>query len=80
MSTSFEQKVNRRFILCVAISGVFLFAGSGAKADPTNYQRYIIGERALGMAGAQTAAVNDPMANYYNPAAMVFTTSTMVSA
>lgn len=80
MSTSFEQKVNRRFILCVAISGVFLFAGAGAKADPTNYQRYIIGERALGMAGAQTAAVNDPMANYYNPAAMVFTTSTMVSA
>jgi hypothetical protein len=57
-----------------------LLAGGGAAADPTNYQRYVIGERALGMGGAQTAAVNDPMANLYNPAAMVFTTSTMVSA
>jgi hypothetical protein len=55
-------------------------AANGAAADPTNYQRYVIGERALGMGGAQTAAVNDPMANLYNPAAMVFTTSTMVSA
>ncbi len=80
MSTSFERKVNRRFILCVAILGGFLCSGAGAKADPTNYQRYVIGERALGMAGAQTAAVNDPMANYYNPAAMAFTSSTMVSA
>ena len=55
-------------------------AGGEAAAYPTNYQRYVIGERALGMGGAQTAAVNDPMANLYNPAAMVFTTSTMVSA
>jgi hypothetical protein len=55
-------------------------AGGEVAADPTNYQRYVIGERALGMGGAQTAAVNDPMANLYNPAAMVFTTSTMVSA
>jgi hypothetical protein len=54
--------------------------GREAAADPTNYQRYVIGERALGMGGAQTAVVNDPMANLYNPAAMVFTTSTMVSA
>jgi hypothetical protein len=57
-----------------------VLAGGEVAADPTNYQRYVIGERALGMGGAQTAAVNDPMANLYNPAAMVFTTSTMVSA
>lgn len=59
---------------------VFLLHPTDGAADPTNYQRYIIGERAIGMGGAQTAAVNDPMANLYNPAAMVFTASTMVSA
>jgi hypothetical protein len=63
----------------LAVLAAALAVGEAA-ADPTNYQRYVIGERALGMAGAQTAAVNDPMANLYNPAAMVFTTSTMVSA
>jgi hypothetical protein len=65
--------------LVFACAVLAALAGSAA-ADPTNYQRYVIGERALGMGGAQTAAVNDPMANLYNPAAMVFTTSTMVSA
>jgi len=59
---------------------VTLLLTGGVAADPTNYQRYVIGERALGMGGAQTAAVNDPMANLYNPAAMVFITSSMVSA
>lgn len=57
-----------------------LTAAREGAADPTNYQRYVIGERALGMGGAQTAAVNDPMSNLYNPAAMVFVTSSMVSA
>jgi long-chain fatty acid transport protein len=63
----------------IIASSVALAAGESA-ADPTNYQRYVIGERALGMGGAQTAVVNDPMANLYNPAAMVFITSSMVSA
>ncbi|MFO8070908.1 MAG: hypothetical protein R6V85_03440 [Polyangia bacterium] len=63
----------------IALIAVSLCAARAA-ADPTNYQRYVIGERALGMGGAQTAAVNDPMANLYNPAGMVFATSSMVSA
>ncbi len=63
----------------IALIAVSLCAAR-AGADPTNYQRYVIGERALGMGGAQTAAVNDPMANLYNPAGMVFATSSMVSA
>jgi hypothetical protein len=57
-----------------------VLAADQACADPPNYQRYVIGERALGMGGAQTAAVNDPMANLYNPAALVFISSSMVSA
>ena len=48
-----------------AVLAAALLAAAGAGADPTNYQRYVIGERALGMGGAQTAAVNDPMANLY---------------
>jgi hypothetical protein len=59
---------------------VLVAVAGPAAADPTNYQRYIIGERALGMGGAQTAAVNDPMATLYNPAGLVFVTSSMVSA
>ncbi len=67
--------------IIVALFALALLALSGpASADPTNYQRYIIGERALGMGGAQTAAVNDPMATLYNPAGMVFASSSMVSA
>ena len=60
----------------IAMFTVGFLLANKAGADPTNYQRYVIGERAIGMGGAQTAAVNDPMANLYNPAAMVFTRST----
>jgi hypothetical protein len=74
------MKPMRPIAAAIAVASALLAIGRGAYADPTNYQRYVIGERALGMGGAQTAAVNDPMANLYNPAAMVFTTSTMVSA
>jgi len=49
-------------------------------ADPPNYQRYVIGERSLGMAGAYAAAVDDSMAIYYNPGALVFADTTAVSA
>jgi hypothetical protein len=68
-----------RLLAVVCLCGALL-AASSARADPPNYQRYVIGERALGMGGAQTAAVNDPMCNLYNPGAMVFITSSMVSA
>jgi len=53
---------------------------TGAHADPTNYQRYVIGERSLGMAGAYTAAADDSMAIYYNPGALPFADAAAVSA
>lgn len=63
-----------------AVALLVLIATPDALADPTNYQRYVIGERSLGMAGAFTAAANDSMAIYYNPGALVFADTTAVSA
>jgi hypothetical protein len=81
MALASEGARRRRRARRIAIWAAALCALAGpAAADPTNYQRYIIGERALGMGGAQTAAVNDPMASLYNPAGLVFVTSSMVSA
>jgi hypothetical protein len=65
-------------ILTLALAAAPLAAP--VHADPTNYQRYVIGERALGMGGAYTAAVDDPMAIYYNPGALPFADTAAVSA
>ncbi len=62
------------------VFAVFVSLSLEARADFTNYQPYVIGERALGMAGAYTAAVDDSMAVYYNPGGMVFASGSMVSA
>jgi hypothetical protein len=57
-------------------------AGSArlSRASETNYQPYVIGERALAMGGAYTAAVNDAMAGYYNPGGLAFADTSMISA
>ncbi len=80
MQLTKHHRARPRCAVLVAVLAAVLAVSMEVGADPTNYQRYVIGERAIGMGGAQTAAVNDPMANLYNPAAMVFTKSTMVSA
>lgn len=41
---------------------------STAWADDTHYQNVVLGERALGMAGAYTAIADDVSGAYYNPA------------
>lgn len=68
-------------VCCVSI-GVLVAMGHplSLAASETNYQPYVIGERALGMGGAYTAAVNDAMAGFYNPGGLVFAESSMVSA
>lgn len=66
--------------LQIAAAALSVLLAGWALADPPNYQRYVIGERSLGMAGAYTAAVDDSMAIYYNPGALVFADTTAVSA
>jgi long-chain fatty acid transport protein len=39
-----------------------------ARADDTNYQNLVLGQRALGMGGAFTALADDGSAPFYNPA------------
>lgn len=63
----------------VHICALALLLATSAGADPTNYQKYVIGERALGMAGAYTAAADDSMAIYYNPGALPFADASTVS-
>ena len=48
-----------------------LLAGCGLGAGMAE-ESFIVGPRALGMAGAQTASVKDVQAQYYNPAAFGF--------
>ena len=50
-----------------------------ARADDTNYQTYVLGERALGMGGAYTALADDASGSYYNPAGLAMVESTSIS-
>lgn len=47
------------------------FLPSSAWGFDTNFQDYLIGQRAIGMGGAFTAIANDPSAGFYNPAGYV---------
>ncbi|MHB1843699.1 MAG: hypothetical protein ACYCWW_02540 [Deltaproteobacteria bacterium] len=63
-----------------AASSVARFGGAPARADDTNYQNLLAGEKAAGMGGAYTAIANDPSATYYNPAGLVETAASTLSA
>lgn len=75
----FSRFTTSRTLIFAPLVALFFYS-SDSRADFTNYQPYVIGERALGMAGAYTAAVEDSMAVYYNPGGMVFASGSMVSA
>ncbi|HTM22253.1 MAG TPA: hypothetical protein VL172_17155 [Kofleriaceae bacterium] len=51
-----------------AIVAAALAAAAPARADDTNYQNLVLGQRALGMGGAFTALADDASAPFYNPA------------
>ncbi|MDP7039507.1 MAG: hypothetical protein QGI45_10145 [Myxococcota bacterium] len=52
------------FSLCLLMSSL-------AYADDTHYQDFIVGGRALGLAGAFTSLSSEPSGLYYNPAGIV---------
>ena len=64
------------YLLTIAFLALY---GNKARAFPPNYQKYPIGERALGMGGAYTAAGDDPIMSYYNPGGLAFAKSSMIS-
>lgn len=66
----------RRLSLLAVIS---LHAGA-AHADPFHFQGIPLGQRALGFAGAFTGLADDPSAAYYNPAGLVWTGDSALSA
>lgn len=51
-----------------------------ARADPFHQQTLPLGQRAIGMGGAFTAVADDPSATYYNPAGLVLTDDSSLSA
>jgi long-chain fatty acid transport protein len=60
---------------------VFIAAFSiPALADSYHYKNIIVGDRASGMGGAYTAISDDPSGLYYNPAGIVYSQGTNVSA
>lgn len=60
-------------LLCCVFTAV-------ASADDTNYQNYVVGQRAMGMGGAFTALADDGAGAYYNPAGLAMASSTSLSA
>jgi hypothetical protein len=51
-----------------------------ARADPFHFQGIPLGQRAIGFGGAFTAVADDPSASFYNPAGLVTTGDSALSA
>lgn len=51
-----------------------------ARADPFHAQTLPLGQRAVGMGGAYTAIADDPSATFYNPAGIIMSSDSALSA
>lgn len=61
----------------ITVCGLAL--GTGLRADDSNYQRFMVGERAAGMGGAVVSIADGVDACYYNPAGLGKTKSNTLS-
>lgn len=57
-----------------------LAVAAPAWADSYHYKNILVGDRASGLGGAYTAIADDPSGVYYNPAGLVYSSGTNVSA
>ena len=55
-------------------------ASPRARADPFHAQTLPLGQRAVGMGGAYTAIADDPSATFYNPAGIIMSSDSALSA
>jgi long-chain fatty acid transport protein len=65
------------WIVCLALAVV---PALPVRADPFHAQTLPLGQRAIGMGGAFTAVADDPSATFYNPAGLVLTNESSLSA
>ena len=73
------MNTKKQFSLAVALVFILAFS-TAAWADSYHYKNLIVGDRASGMGGAYTAISDDPSGLYYNPAGIVYSQGTNVSA
>lgn len=72
--------MSTRYISPTATLLVLPFLALPGQADEFHNINQIVGDRALGMAGAYTAVSDDPAGLYYNPAGLVYATDNSISA
>jgi hypothetical protein len=81
-----EWVVKRRFTTSCSralarASTLLVLTGSlPVRADPFHFQGIPLGQRAIGFGGAFTAVADDPSASFYNPAGLVTTGDSALSA
>ena len=74
---AFGSRAHVAWAACLSLSVVLALP---VRADPFHAQTLPLGQRALGMGGAFTAVADDPSATFYNPAGLVLTNETSLSA
>lgn len=71
---------SRACFVLFALVLVWIGAAEQAHADPFHFQSIPLGQRALGFGGAFTGLADDPSAAYYNPAGLVWSGDSALSA
>ena len=64
---------------CLILAGALAFSAP-ALADQYHYNEMLVGDRAAGMGGAYVAVADDPTGLYYNPAGIVYSGKSSLSA